>query len=88
LNEKEKGEPLLLLIKNQHVRIHLIIISIQNSLSLISIQPTLKDMRKLISNVRKFFFPNVDEQEDLSTFEISLFILLLASVVLIAIVYI
>jgi len=78
----------LLLIKNQHVRIHLIIISIQNSLSLISIQPTLKDMRKLISNFIKFFFPNFDDQEDLSTFEISLFILLLASVVLIAIVYI
>ena len=58
------------------------------SLSLIGIQPTLKDMRKRISALIEFFFPNVDDQEELSTIEISIFFLLLVSVVIIATVYI
>ena len=45
-------------------------------------------MRKLLSNFIKLFFTNVDVQDELSTAEISIFFLLVASVVMIATVYI
>jgi len=45
-------------------------------------------MRKLLSNFIKLFFTNVDVQDELSTVEISIFFLLVASVVMIATVYI
>jgi len=78
----------MMLIKKTDIGKCLTIINIQNSLSLIGIQPTLKDMRKRMNDLIKFFFPNFDDQEELSTLEISIFFILLVSVVMIATVYI
>jgi len=78
----------MMLIKKTDIGKCLTIINIQNSLSLIGIQPTLKDMRKRMIDLIKFFFPNFDDQEELSTIEISIFFILLVSVVMIATVYI
>ena len=78
----------MMLIKKTDVGKCMTIINIQNSLSLIGIQPTLKDMRKRMNDLIKFFFPNFDDQEELSTLEISIFFILLVSVVMIATVYI
>jgi len=52
------------------------------------IQPTLKDMRKRMIDLIKFFFSNADDQDKLSIIEISIFFILLISVVIIATVYI